>query len=248
MENKKTSTSFQIIAILLTAVIIIATVYFASRRHHSQQTTEDYPSLTATKATLNFAPAQPKSLAVNITKVKTVGEPFIGNSQAPVTLALWFDYQCPFCKRFDENTMSAVISNYVKKGKVKIVFKDFSFLGGDSQTAALIGRAVWQAAPSHFYAWYQAMYNKQDRENSAWGKQVDILALTKTIPGIDINKVKQLLATKSDQYRQEIAADKAEGIAFGINGTPALIVGQRLVFGAQPYSAIKQLIDLQLKK
>ncbi len=248
MENKNNSTSFQVIAILLTAVIIIATVYFASRRHRPQQTTENYPSLVATKAAPNSTPAQPKSLAVNIAKVKITGEPFIGNPQAPVTVAFWFDYQCPFCKRFEENTMSSIVSNYVKSGEVKVVFKDFAFLGPDSQAAALVSKAVWEAAPSKFYLWHQAMYNKQDRENSGWGSQADILALTKTIPGININKVEQLLATKSSQYRQEIAADKAEGSAFGINGTPSLIIGRQLVIGAQPYSAIKQLIDLQLKK
>ncbi len=189
---------------------------------------------------------QPSAQAVDIAKVKTAGNPFIGNPNAPVTMAYWFDYQCPFCKRFDEDAMTQVMTNYVKTGKVKVVFKDFQFLGADSQTAGLAERAVWDVAPDKFYEWHKAMYDKQDSENSGWGNKADVLALTKSL-GIDSTKVEQLMTSKATEYQKEMDADKAEGGAFGINGTPGSIIGKNLISGAQPYSAVKQLIDLALQ-
>lgn len=189
---------------------------------------------------------QPAGVAVDITKVKTAGEPFVGSPNAPVTMAYWFDYQCPFCRRFEEDAMTQLMNDYVKTGKVKVVFKDFQFLGPDSQTAGLAERAVWDVAPDKFYEWHKAMYDKQDNENSGWGNKADILALTKSL-GIDSVKVEQLMTSKATAYQKAMDDDKAEGGAFGINGTPGSIIGKNLISGAQPYSAVKQLIDLALK-
>jgi len=51
-------------------------------------------------------------------------------------VAYWFDYQCPYCRRVEENVLPQLIAEHVDRGNVKIVFKDFQFLGPDSQTAA----------------------------------------------------------------------------------------------------------------
>lgn len=192
------------------------------------------------------AAQQPAAPAVDISKVKIAGEPFIGNPNAQVTIAEWFDYQCPFCRKFEQESMPQLVNDYVKTGKVKIVFKDFQFLGEDSQTAGLIARAVWEVAPDKFYEWYKAMYDKQDDENSGWGTKADILALTRSL-GIDTAKVEQLMTSKATEYQKAMDADKAEGGVFGVNGTPSMIIGKQLLVGAEPYSAVKQLIDLALQ-
>jgi protein-disulfide isomerase len=91
-----------------------------------------------------------------------------------------------------------------------------------------------------------AMYAKQDTENGGWGSKDDILALTKSL-GIDSGKVGQLMTDKAVEYQKLMDADKAEGSANGINGTPGTIIGTQLLSGAQPYAAVKQLIEAELK-
>lgn len=191
---------------------------------------------------------QPSASAVDIKDVKTDNDPYVGDKNAPVTIAVWFDYQCPFCKRFELDTLGKVYEEYVKAGKVKIVYKDYQFLGPDSSTAALYARAVWEAAPDRFYEWFVAMANAQDDENGGFGDLASITALTKTISGIDTDKVAKLMTDKKSEYEAAIAADRAEGSAFGINGTPGAIVGTTLLSGAQPYTAVKPLIDAELAK
>lgn len=188
---------------------------------------------------------KPPVQQADIKNVKIEGEPFIGNPNAPVTMAYWFDYQCPYCKRFDKGTISSVVDNYVKNGKVKIVFKDYQFLGPDSNTAGLAARAVFEIAPDKYYEWHTAMFEKQDNENSGWGNKKDILALTKSL-GIDSVKVAELMVSKASQYQQSMDADKQEGTKLGINGTPGTIIGKQLLAGAETYSTVQQLIDSEL--
>src|SRR5260221_13731001 len=103
--------------------------------------------------------AEPATTSADVTKVSQEGVPFIGRPDAPVVMAYWYDYQCPYCRQQEENVMPQLIEDYVKPGKVKILFKDFAFLGPDSQTAGLAARAVWAIAPDKFYDWHKAVFD-----------------------------------------------------------------------------------------
>jgi protein-disulfide isomerase len=190
------------------------------------------------------APALPP--AVDVAEVVTNGQPFIGPPDAPVTMAYWFDYQCPFCQRVEQTVMPDLIKNYVAPGTLRIVFKDFAFLGPDSTTAALAGRAVWDVAPEKFYEWHSAMFSRQDGENGGWGSKADILALTRTIPGIDAAKVEELMTSKAAEYEVSLQASGLEGSNMGISGTPGAIGGKRIIVGAQPYGQFKLAVDAAL--
>lgn len=202
----------------------------------------------AGKPTDNTQGQQPTA-NVDIKNVKTDGDPFIGNANAPVTIAFWFDYQCPFCKQFEENTMPQVYDQYIKTGKVKVVLKDFQFLGNDSTTGAEFARAMWDAYPDKFYDWYKAMFAAQDQEgDQGFGNLDSIKALTAKMPGVDVNKVVALMNQKKAQYDAAIEADRSEGQSMGVNGTPAMIIGTKLLSGAQPFTALQPLIEGELTK
>lgn len=192
---------------------------------------------------------QQPAVAVDIKKVKIEGDAFVGNPNAPVTIAYWSDYQCPFCKRFEDDTVAQLMTDYVETGKVKLVFKNYQFLGPDSTAAGLASEAVWEVAPDQFYAWHKAVFAKQDTENGGWGNQTDILSLTKTVLGAEnASKVASLMKSKEAVYTQMMDADKAEGTSFGVNGTPGAIIGKTLIQGAQPYSEVQKAVEAELKK
>ncbi len=223
------------IAIVIAGVIIAGALVIGLRSSGSSSAAATDPS------------AQQPAQAVDISQVKTAGEPFIGQANAPVTIAYWYDYQCPFCKQNEETAMPQIITDYVDTGKVKIVFKDFQFLGPDSQTLGQFSRAVWAAAPDKFYLWHKAVYDNAGTENTGWATHAKIMSITTSVLGAaEANAVNQLVITNSATYQKEMDADKAEGTAFGISGTPGFIIGKQLIEGAQPYAAIKQVIDLTL--
>ena len=192
---------------------------------------------------------------VDIKDVKTDGDPYIGKADAKVVLAYWFDYQCPYCKAVDvggipqipiEPAMPVLIKEYVDTGKLKIVFKDYAFLSEDSTTAALYENAVWNLYPDKFYEWHEAMFRAQDEEHAGFGDEASIVALIGGIQGMDAAKVKADVAANRAKYQSEIDADRAEGTAFGISGTPGFITGKTLIPGAAELSSFKSAIDPQL--
>ncbi len=190
----------------------------------------------------------PNTGVVDIDQVKTEVSPSVGEKDAPVVIAVWFDYQCPFCKRFDLDALKQVYDEYVTAGKVRIVYKDFQFLGPDSMTAGLFARAVWDAHPDKFYEWITAVMTAQDEEHGGFGDLESIKTLSATIPGIDVDRVVKLIEENKAEYEAAMAADRTEGQSFGINGTPATMIGTQVLSGAQPYAALKAAIDAELAK
>lgn len=218
------------IAVLLGLILIAVAIAFGGRGLVQEQT------------------GQPQAGEVSIEDVKTDTSPSVGERGAPVTIAVWFDYQCPFCKRFELETLEQVFVNYVETGKVRIVYKDYQFLGPDSMTAAVFARAVWEAHPDLFHGWYKAVMTAQDEEHGGFGDLASVTAVTRTVPGVDVDRVLSLMESKKAQYEAAIAADRAEGAALGINGTPGAIIGTNLVAGAQSYASVAALIDAELAK
>ena len=185
--------------------------------------------------------------AVDIKNVKTDGDPFIGRADAPVTIAFWSDFQCPFCKQFELNTLPQMVKDYVDTGKVKLVFMDFAFLGSDSTTAALYNRAVWKLYPDAYFTWRVAMYEAQDAENGGFGDAASIDKLNAKVKGIDAGVVAADVKANTSTYQALINADRAEAQKAGVNATPSFVIGTQVVQGAYPYPTFQAAIDLLLK-
>ncbi|MBU6320930.1 MAG: thioredoxin domain-containing protein [Patescibacteria group bacterium] len=184
----------------------------------------------------------------NIADVNTAGEPYIGNANAPVTIAFWSDYQCPFCKQFEEQTLPQLKKGYVDTGKAKVVFLDFAFLGNDSITGAEYGRAVWKLYPNQYFAWRTAMFNAQDQEgDQGFGNAASIDKLDATVPGLDAAKIAADVAANKATYDAAIAADKAEAQKEGVNATPSFVIGTQLIAGAVPLAQFQTALAAVVK-
>lgn len=184
---------------------------------------------------------------VNADQVSATGNPTIGDANAPLTIAYWFDYQCPFCKQNEATVMSQLIKDYVNTGKVKIVYKDFSFLGADSDTLGHYGRAVWAVAPDKFAAWHSAIYANQGEENTGWATAAEIKKITSSVlTAAQTAQVVQLAQTNATKYQTAMDADKQEGEQDGVQGTPAMLIGNKMIAGAESYAQVKAVIDQEL--
>lgn len=197
-----------------------------------------------------------ETVSVNVEDVSIQSDdPVIGDADAPVTLVYWFDYQCPYCKAVDvggipqipiEPAMPILVRDYVDTGKLRVVFKDYAFLGEDSTTGALYKHAIWDLYPDTFYEWHEAMFEAQDEEHGGFGDEVSILALIDTISGLDSARLQQQVADNRDKYLALMEEDQLEGSSFGIRGTPGFVTGETLIPGADDASAFVAAIEAQL--
>jgi protein-disulfide isomerase len=90
----------------------------------------------------------------------------LGSPNAPVTLVEYADLQCPFCAEWAHRALPALVDQYVRTGKVRIVFRGLAFLGPDSDRAL---RAVVAAGrQNRLWDVTEALYHRQGPENSGW--------------------------------------------------------------------------------
>ena len=93
------------------------------------------------------------------------------------------------------------------------------------------------------------MEAQDDEGDQGFGDLASIEALTAGMSGVDASRVTALMNEKKGTYEDAIKADYTEGVALGINGTPTIIVGKKLLSGRSPaqfLAEIKAELDAQL--
>lgn len=180
------------------------------------------------------------ALAADIKSVNLEGAPHIGNADAPVVMAMWGDFQCGYCKKFELETLPQIVEAYVNTGKVKVVMFDFPFLSENSLTAATYNHAVWKLYPARYLSWRKAMFEAQ---GPGFGDAASIDKLNASIPGLDAAKISADVKANRDAYVARASTEKAEGQKQGINSTPSVVIGSELIVGAFPYPRFEAALD-----
>lgn len=165
----------------------------------------------------------------------------LGNPAAPVTLVEYADLQCPYCADWAVGALPVLIDEYVRAGKLRIVFRGMAFLGLESDTA--LRTAVAAGRQNKLWDVVHSLYEQQGAENSGW---VTESLLSEVAPGVDVNE------RNEDWVSQEIQRSAAAARAAHVPGTPAFQVGHtgghlRLVeVQALEAAALRPAIDAAL--
>lgn len=172
---------------------------------------------------------------------------FIGDESAPISLVEFGDYQCPFCKRFFDQTEPQLMQEYVMTGKAKFYFLDFAIVGQDSLTLA---EGAWCAEEQgKYYQYHDYVYSNQGPENSGWGTPDKVKSFAKDL-GLDVEEFSLCLDSKKYESRVQQLTTLAGNL--GSTGTPTLFIGNKdlgftQITGAQPYSVYTRVIGQYLQ-
>ena len=181
------------------------------------------------------------------------GYPFRGEPNAPITMYEYSDYQCPFCARYFVQTEPAIDENYVRTGKLRVVFRDFP-IQELHPNAPAAHRAILCVAEQGADL-YWAMHNKLFQTQTEWSNASDPQPVFERLAdeaGVDMDAYKQCMTTADTEKQPIIDASLAAGQAAGVSGTPSFFfvgpdgVSYPLV-GAQPYDQFALYIDSMLK-
>jgi protein-disulfide isomerase len=172
-----------------------------------------------------------------------------GSREAPITIEVFSDYQCPQCRVFYLDTVHQLMDSYIPSGKVYYIHRDFPLsMHSHSREAARWASAA--AIAGVFQTAEQTLYTKQEEWGSN-GKIEDTLA--SALSPTDMKKVRTIEATQGAQIDAAIARDMALGDSRGVNGTPSIYVSHKgqmtpLPPGGVNYSLLKQYIDYLLQQ
>ncbi len=167
----------------------------------------------------------------------------LGSGDAPVTIYLYEDFQCPYCGQFSREMFPKLVDDYVKNGKAKLVSETLVFLGPDSVTAARAALAAGEQ--NRYWPYYSLLYAHQGQENSGYVTDDFLRNLAEKTPGLDVGKWDE--QRKGNSFVQELQAVQARAQASGINSTPTLVFkgpgGQAKIDRLTSYDQISSAID-----
>lgn len=173
-----------------------------------------------------------------------------GNPDAPVKIVEYSDPECPFCKRFHE-TMKQVMDEYGKDGRVALVYRNFpldQLHPKAPHEAEAIECAGDQGGNDSFWTYTDRLYEVTPSNNG-----LDPVELQNIAQYVGLNMAQFNTCLTSGKFTQRIQDDVQNAAATGGNGTPWSIVvsksGKKYpLSGAQPYEAVKKLIELALQE
>jgi protein-disulfide isomerase len=183
------------------------------------------------KVAVYLAPPLVHRIQVNVD-----GAPFVGATNAPVTIVEFSDFHCPFCKRA-EDTIAQVLSRY--GDRVRLVWRDYPIDKLHPQARQAHEAARCAADQGKFWPYQKALFAGPPR-------QPDQLPAVAQETGLDVASFKECVA--SGKHRAAVQKDVEEARRLDVTGTPTFFINGRVLSGAQPLEAFVRVIDDELAR
>jgi protein-disulfide isomerase len=167
--------------------------------------------------------------------------PARGDAKAPVVIQVFSDFQCPFCKRV-EPTLAELQKEL--KGSIRIVWRHLPLpFHKDAQLAAEASEEVLaQKGVAAFWTYHDLLFEAQSEPDGLGRDNLIRLAVT-----LGVDRQRFEAALNSRVHAAKVKADAAVAGSAGINGTPAFLINDYYLSGAQPAPAFKKLVKKALK-
>lgn len=170
------------------------------------------------------------------------GSPFMGSSFAPITILEWGDYQCTFCYKFHQSSLDIIKEEYVKSGRIKLVFKDFPLNGPDSVLAAEASHCAEDQGK--YWEYHDEIYSNWAGERTGWVTRNSLNEFAQTV---GINLVEFNNCMNDHKYKNRVLELEKFGNEIGIRATPSFLIfnGEKImkIEGNQPIDVFRQVID-----
>ena len=147
------------------------------------------------------------------------GSPILGDVNAPITILEWGDYQCTYCYKFHQNTLNIINDDFVKDGKVKIVFKDYPLNGPDSHLAAQASYCAEDQGK--YWEYHNELYKNWGGERTGWITRDSLEEFANAVE-LDIVKFNECL--DDEKYYQRVTQLHEFGKDIGIDATPSFLI------------------------
>jgi len=167
--------------------------------------------------------------------INVAGAPFKGAADAPVTIVLFTDFQCPYCARIVPVLNDVLEKN---KGKAKLVFKNFP-LNMHQFARKAAAAALAAGKQGKFWEYHDRLFQNYNRLND------QVVQEQAQHLGLDMQKFEKDM--NDPQIAQTIDQDVQDGKKAEVRGTPAIYVNGVLLQNTNP-EGFQAAIDKELEK
>lgn len=181
------------------------------------------------------APVTPKAQFTRY-DIPTEGYPSLGPDDAKIVIVEFSDFQCPYCRRFHEDTYQALLDAY--PGQIRFVYRNLPLpptMHPDAMSAAVA--SLCANDQNVYWDYHEKLFSSE-----TLGEETYIQYATDL--GLDVETFTACLSSgKHDEFIQQ---DMDFSSNLGVQSTPTFFVNGLAIVGAQPLSNFQQLIDKEL--
>jgi protein-disulfide isomerase len=241
-------------AILLGAGLITFAIFYNTKTILTKLDEGSWPSSVAAPSAptaVQTQPTQPTAPAPTgeVKVAERADAPVLGNKNAKITMIEFSDFQCPFCKKFYDETYSAFKKQFVDTGKVKIVFRHYPL--PFHQNAQKAGEAAECAnRQGKFWEYHDLLFKNGQGDGTGLAigdlkKYADSLSLNSGSFGFGKDKFNECL--DKGETAEIVKKDMEAGSASGVTGTPTFFVNGAKLVGAMPIASFQQAVNSATK-
>lgn len=163
----------------------------------------------------------------------------ISTPSAKLTIVEFGDFQCPACGQANP-IVERILKDY--KTKINFVFRNFAFLGQESNFAAQAAECAGEQGK--YWEYHNFLYSHQNGENEGAFTKDKLKTFARTL---DLAGAQFDLCLDSDKTLDKVLNDTSDGKALGVNSTPTFFFGTEKVPGVLSYENFKTRIDSKVK-
>ncbi|CAM3480676.1 Disulfide bond formation protein D [Klebsiella spallanzanii] len=157
--------------------------------------------------------------------------PRIGAQNPKLTLVVFTDYNCPYCKKFDPY-LEKIVEKYPE---VAVIFKFLPWRSESSVTSARDALTLWRTHPQQFMKFNHILMAKKGYHDTASIEEAK-------------KKAGVIVDTPDEQSLETIKKSFSVAEKLGIQGTPATLIGDDMLSGWIPYEQFDAMVSDALKK
>ncbi len=143
----------------------------------------------------------------------------LGSASAPATLTVYEDPQCPFCRDWALETLPSVVADYVRPGRLKLVYHGIQIIGPNSEPGL---RAIYAAGQQNrLWNLADALYRRQGAEQSGWITTA-VLNEAAVSAGADAGAIRAAAPTAA--VTAELRGAARQAMVDRVRGTPTFVL------------------------
>jgi protein-disulfide isomerase len=162
--------------------------------------------------------------------------PSLGPEDAPIVVVEFSDYQCPFCKRFHDETLQPLLAAY--PSKIRFVYRHLPLTSIHSEALAAAEASMCAHEQNSFWEYHDKLFEYQDKLSREMYLQIA------NELGLDSDAFEDCV--NREKYKDLVQKDLDFALDLGVNSTPTFFINGLALVGTQPLEVFKQVIDKEL--
>ena len=228
---------FYSVLVVLAFAVGVLTGYFIWGNNTTAPAVADAPAPAADQPSgqIEAAPVATQSPQYVRYEITTEGYPSLGPDDAPITIVEFSDFQCPFCKRFHDETYRALLDAY--PGQIRFVYRNLPLtaIHPDAMPAAVASLCANEQ--NVYWEYHDKLFSSDVLGTDTYIQYANELNLNAE----DFSAC--LASGKFDEFIQQ---DMEFAFELGVQSTPTFFINGLAIVGAQPLDSFTQIIDKEL--